>query len=92
MGKKQGEKIDIKKHPTHHQLGEHDVQLLHRRHGQRGLHGLQGEAAVIAQPVCDLGVVAAAKAAEDEGDPPTAPLPRGHGQNPRRPSLLGARS
>lgn len=72
----------MKKHATHHQLGEHGIQLLHGRHGQRGLHGLQGEAAVIAQPVRDLGVVAAAEAAEDEGDPPAAPLPRGHGHNP----------
>lgn len=87
-----GRKRKYKKCSTYHQFGEHDIQLLHRRHGQRGLHGLQGEAAVIAQPVCDLGVVAATKAAEDEGDPPTAPLPRGHGQNAPRPSLLGARS
>lgn len=81
-----------KKCSTYDQLGEHDIQLLHWRHGQRGLHGLQGEAAVIAQAVRDLGVVAAAKAAEDEGDPPAAPLPRGHGRNPPRPSLLGTRS
>lgn len=82
----------MKKYPTHHQLGEHGIQLLHGRHGQRGLHGLQGEAAVIAQPVRDLGVVAAAEAAEDEGDPPAAPLPRGHGHNPACASLLGTRS
>lgn len=82
----------MKKSPTHHQLGEHGIQLLHGWHGQRGLHGLQGEAAVIAQPVRDLGVVAAAEAAEDEGDPPAAPLPRGHGHNPVCPSLLGTRS
>lgn len=85
-------KPEMKKYPTYHQLGEHGIQLLHWRHGQRGLHGLQGEAAVIAQPVRDLGVVTAAEAAEDEGDPPAAPLPRGHGHNPLRPSLLGTRS
>lgn len=65
---------------SHHQLGEHAIQLVVPWHRQRRLHGLQGE--VLPQPVGDLRVIAAVKTAEDEGEATAATaaaFPRSHG-------------
>ena len=72
---------------TYHQLGEHGVQFFGGRHGQSGLQALQGEAAVVAEAVRDLGVVAPFEAAEnDGGQAPPATLAGRHGNGSQSPS------
>lgn len=52
---------------THHQLGEHAVQLLSRRNGQHRIHGMQREVGVMADSVGDLWLLASLEAAQDGG-------------------------
>ena len=78
---------------TYHQLGEHGVQFFGGRHGHSGLQALQGEAAVVAEAVRDLGVVAPFEAAEnDGGQAPPATLAGRHGNGWRQRELAGSRA
>lgn len=55
---------------THHKLREHAVQLIVAGNGECRLHGLQDK--VLPQPVRDLRMVIALKAAEDKGHAPAS--------------------
>lgn len=64
---------------THHKFTEHDIQLLHRGHGQCWLHCLKCKVAIIPKPICDFWVVIVSETAKDKWNPPSASLPWGHG-------------
>lgn len=64
---------------THHEFTEHGIQLLHRGHGQGGLHRLKCKVAIIPKPICDFWVVIVSETAKDKWNPPSTSLPWGHG-------------